>query len=192
MANDLSPTPYVNVPDPVRALQEQFLLQPRDDERVKLLLELGRLGNDRRDDGSHPYREAVARTLVELYNLSVWWPEKRAIIRAMGECRGSAVIFRYLLRLLDTFDLEEGWEEAELVTAVLDAFGRIGLPPAGPVILRRYIDQDVPELVKLQGIEVLGHLGFRDVEQACMTALSEDGASQIVARSSSAPPASTS
>lgn len=180
MGREASPTPYVDVPDAVEALQNAFLTEPRDEERGEILLRLGRLGNEEQA-GAYPYRESVARTLVELYNLSVWWPEKRAILRAMGECRGSVVTFRYLLRLLDTFDLEAGPEEAELVTAVLDAFGRIGLAAVGPIILRRYLGPGVPELVRLQGIEVLGHLGFRQATDAIVAALDEGGAAPIVA-----------
>ena len=102
-----SPTPYVdNVPEAVGQLQEEFLIQTREDARSRLLLRLGRLGNTQ-VDGSFRYREVVGRTLVELFNLSVWWPEKRAILRAMGECRGSVVIFRYLLRTLDTVDIAQ-------------------------------------------------------------------------------------
>jgi len=168
-----SPTPYVEVPPVVAELQEQFLTSPSDLRRRQILLKLGRVGSAEIDE-AFPYREPVARTLVELYNLSVWWPEKRAIIHAMGECRASEVIFRYLLRTLDTFDLEAGRVEAELCTAIIDAFGRIGLPAAGPLLLRRYVGPEVPEMVRLQAFEVLGHLGFREVEPYLLTALDHE------------------
>lgn len=176
-----SPTPYVaQVPDAVTDLQHKFLVQPREAERVRILMELGRLGHEEQE-GQFPFRESVARTLVELYNLSVWWPEKRAILRAMGECRGSVVVFRYLLRTLDTVEIDDGAEGQETVTAILDAFGRIGLPAAGPVILRRYLDAEVPDEVRLQALEVLGHLGFNECEPAIMEALDAGGDARIVA-----------
>lgn len=176
MSEEISPTPYVDLPDEVRRLQEEFLAQNQAEERARLLLELGRLGN-----AGGEVREAVARTLVELFNLSVWWSEKRAILRAMGECRGSAVIFRYLLRTLDTVDVHGGEDRAAFITAVIDAFGRIGLPAIGPVLLRRYVDQDVPDLVRLQALEVLGHLGFRDAEPALLQTLDAPGDGRITA-----------
>lgn len=182
MSEVVSPTPYVeNVPDAVQELQEKFLLQPREEERVRILLELGRLGSQRVDNG-FPFREVVARTLVELYNLSVWWPERRALLRAMGECRGSVVIFRYLLRMLDTVDLFEGSrnEGAELVTAIIDAFGRIGLPAIGPVLIRRYLSPEVPDQVRLQALEVLGHLGFVEAEESIVQAVDSGGEGRIV------------
>lgn len=175
-----SPTPYVEVPDAVADLQEKFLTEASEEERSHLLLRLGRLGA-RSEDHGFPYREPVGRTLVELYNLSVWWPEKRAILRAMGECRGSVVIFRYLLRTLDTVDLDADTQGPELVTAIIDVFGRLGLSAAGPVLLRRYLKPEVPEPVRLQALEVLGHLGFTDAESELLRALDHDGSSRIVA-----------
>ncbi|MEO1271036.1 MAG: HEAT repeat domain-containing protein, partial [Myxococcota bacterium] len=174
-----SPTPYVAVPAQVQELQERFLMQPQDEARARILLELGRLSNLIDDDGHYPYREAVARTLVELHNLSVWLPEKRAIIRAMGECRNSEVIFRFLLRTLDVLDMDDV-DGPDLVTAVIDAFGRITLPASGPVLLRRYLTE-VPEIVRLQAIEVLGHLGFSEAEETIVAALDEGSRAQIVA-----------
>jgi HEAT repeat protein len=148
---------------------------PRQEDRERVLLELGRLGSHVGD------QEAVARTLVELYNLSVWWPEKRALLRAMGECRGSLVVFRFLLRTLDTVDLEADPGAVELVVAILDAFGRLGLPQAGPVLLRRSLGAEVPEPIRLQALEVLGQLGFLEAEEALMAALAGSGESRIVA-----------
>ncbi len=175
-----SPTPYVDVPQAVAQLQEQFLTHPLEEDRGRSLLKLGRLGA-MMVDGRFPYRDAVGRTLVELYNLSVWWPEKRAILRAMGECRNSIVIFRYLLRTLDTVDLEADSRGPELVTAIIDAFGRLGLPAAGPILMRRYLGADVPEPVRLQALEVLGHLGFTEAVPAMLDALEIDGDARIVA-----------
>ncbi len=175
-----SPTPYIDIPQPVAELQERFLTSPSDHQRGQILLQLGRLGSQE-VHGAFPHREPVARTLVELCNLSVWLPEKRAIIRAMGECRASEVIFRYLLRTLDTFDLEAGYPEAELCTAIIDAFGRIALPAAGPILLRRYLQPEVPEIVRLQALEVLGHLGFSQVVPHLLNALEVDGPPAIVA-----------
>ncbi|MBH25230.1 MAG: hypothetical protein CMH57_12400 [Myxococcales bacterium] len=174
-----SPTPYVKVPEQVQELQERFLMHPQDEARARILLELGRLSNLVDDEGRYPYREAVARTLVELHNLSVWLPEKRAIIRAMGECRNSEVIFRFLLRTLDVLDMDDH-DGPDLVTAVIDAFGRITLPASGPVLLKRYLT-DVPEIVRLQAIEVLGHLGFSEAEGTIVAALDEGSRAQIVA-----------
>ena len=82
---ETTPTPYVKVPDRVQELQERFLTQPQDEARARILLELGRVSNTPVGD-VYPYREAVARTLVELHNLSVWLPEKRAIIRWLSCC----------------------------------------------------------------------------------------------------------
>ena len=177
---ETTPTPYVEVPDRVQSLQERFLTQPQDEARSRILLELGRLSNMIGPDGSFPNREAVARTLVELHNLSVWLPEKRAIIRAMGECRHSAVIFRFLLRTLDVIDIEND-DGPELVTSVIDAFGRITLPAAGPILIRRYLSSDTPEIIRLQAIEVLGHLGFSEAEETIVAALNEGNRAQIVA-----------
>lgn len=178
MSQAASPTPYVDLPEEVRLLQEEFLAQHRAEERARILLELGRLGG-RREGGVFPYRDAVGRTLVELFNLSVWWPEKRALLRAMGECRFSVVIFRYLLRMLDTIDMQDGEDGVEMITAIIDAFGRIGLAAIGPILLRRYVAADVPESIRLQSLEVLGHLGFREAEPFLLQALQSPGEARI-------------
>ncbi len=175
-----SPTPYVSVPEAVSQLQEAFLTQTQEHERSGLLLQIGRLGNQREGD-VFPYRDVVGRTLVELFNLSVWWPEKRSILRAMGECRGSEVIFRYLLRTLDTVGLQLDGGGPEMVTAIIDALGRLGLSAAGPVLLRRYLTPEVPEVVRLQALEVLGHLGFSEAVPHLLDALEEEGGGRIVA-----------